>query len=252
MSRAVPKAVFLDVGWTIAYPRRSIWEIFADVGRSAGAEVSAVLAEQSVYQLLLGMRPRAVADFEGGASYSDSDEEFAAQFAALSRLIFAAAAVAGDPEALAARFLEQFWHGDNWEVFPDVLEAVTSLRRAGVRVGVLSNAGSELPSFLERLGLLPHFDFTVVSALEGTKKPDQRIFARALGLAGVEPQDAVHVGDMYLEDILGARTAGVRALLMERGPRSMFPSFPESAVQPAGEVEVVRDMGEVLAALGMP
>jgi HAD superfamily hydrolase (TIGR01662 family) len=249
MSR--PHAVSFDVAWTLIYPRSSMWEIFETVGRQAGAEVTAAQGESLVHGLIHAHRDGAVAEFEAGAQYADSDAEFVAQFGILGRMIFSLANVPGDQEALAASFLSHFWKAENWALFPDVIDGFKRLRAEGIRVGVLSNASSDLLQMLDLLGLLRYCDFTVVSAIEGTKKPDPRIFARALERAGADAAHTVHVGDMYLEDILGARRAGVRPLLMDRGSQSMFPNHPESEAHAAGTVEVVRNLDEVLSAIGV-
>jgi len=247
----VPKAVFLDVGWTLVYPRASMWEILAAVAREAGAELSAVHVEQQVHRLMAGSRERALAELEAGTQYSDSDEEFAGLFITMGNAIFSRVGVPGDHGTLSARFLDRFWTRENWAVFPDALAGLQRLRAAGIRVGVLSNAGSQLVTFLEELGLLPYCDFTVVSAIEGMRKPDRRIFERALQRADVTADEAVHVGDMYVEDIAGARQVGVRPLLMDRGPCGMFPNFPESANHSSDHVEIVRSVDDVLAAIGL-
>lgn len=247
----LPKAVFLDVGWTLVYPRDSLWEIFAAVVRDAGAELDAHGAEKLVYQLMSGRRDQALAELEAGAQYTDSDEEFVRLFEVMGRALFGMAGVPGDHAALSARFLERFWTLENWTPFPDVIDSMQRLRERGVRVGILSNASSDLLDLLAALDILPHCDFTVVSAIEGTKKPDRRIFEVALGRAGAEPGEAVHVGDMYVEDIAGARAVGVRSLLMDRGKLGMFPNHPESESHPAGSVEVVRNLADVLAALDL-
>jgi HAD superfamily hydrolase (TIGR01549 family) len=247
----LPKAVSLDVGWTLVYPRDSLWEIFASIGRDAGVEISAEGAEKLVHQLMASRRDQALAEFEAGAQYTDSDAEFVQLFDVMGRVIFGMAGVPGDHAALAARFLERFWTLDNWAPFPDVIDSMQRLRERGVKVGVLSNASSDLLDLLGTLGILDHCDFTVVSAIEGTKKPDRRIFEVALRRSGAEPPEAVHVGDMYVEDIVGARAVGVRPLLMDRGERGMFPNHPESESHPPGSVEVVRDLSEVLAAIGL-
>jgi putative hydrolase of the HAD superfamily len=59
-------------------------------------------------------------------------------------------------------------------------------------------------------------DAVVTSAAVGARKPDGPIFARALELAGCEPDEALHVGDSLVEDGAGARAAGIRALLIDR------------------------------------
>ena len=71
-------------------------------------------------------------------------------------------------------------------------------------------------------GLAEHFDVVLVSAEHGTGKPDPSIFASALGALGVEPHDAVMVGDSLPRDVAGAAGAGMRAVWINRfgQPRS--------------------------------
>lgn len=243
------RTVFLDVGWTLAYPQRSIWSIFSELAGTAGSGLEPRQLEDLVRQFWSSGQASAEEHFRSGGTYSDSDEEFAAAFHNMGALVFGHFGVAGDHAELTSRFLEAFWNENNWVVFPEVHEAIAEMRRRGLRVGVLSNAPSNLLEFLERLELSPHLDFAVVSALEGVKKPDRRIFEAALARAGVEPDEAVHVGDMYLEDILGGGAAGIRTLLMERGEHSLFPSYRESQERQLSGEQVVRDLHEVLERL---
>jgi len=240
------RTVFLDVGWTLAYPQRSIWNIFADIAGSAGTGLEPRDLEDLVRQFWSSGQAVAEERFRSGAAYSDSDEEFAAMFQQMSALVFGHFGVSGDVGELSQRFLQAFWTEDNWVVFPEVHDAIAEMRRRGLRVGVLSNAPSNLLEFLDRLEIAPHLDFAVVSALEGVKKPDRRIFEAALARAGTDPDETVHVGDMYIEDILGGSAAGVRTLLMERGERSLFPSYRESENRQLPGLQVVRDLHEVL------
>jgi len=69
---------------------------------------------------------------------------------------------------------------------------------------------------LERCGLDGLLDGTVTSAGTGSRKPDPGIFDAALELAGCEPGEALHVGDTPEEDVVGARAAGIRPLLIDR------------------------------------
>jgi putative hydrolase of the HAD superfamily len=240
------RTVFLDVGWTLAYPQRSIWSIFADIAGEAGAGVQAKDLEDLVRRFWSSGQSAAEERFRSGAAYTDSDEEFTAMFQQMSALVFGHFGVPGDLGELSQRFLQSFWTEDNWVVFPEVHDAVAEMRRRGLRVGVLSNAPSNLLEFLERLRLTPHLDFTVVSALEGVKKPDRRIFEAALARAGAAPDETMHVGDMYIEDILGGSAAGIRTLLMERGANSLFPSYRESEGRTLPGIQVVSDLFDVL------
>jgi REG-2-like HAD superfamily hydrolase len=243
--------VFFDVGWTLSYSRRSLWDVFAEVIHEEGLETTSEEVEGTFHAMSVKRREQAISEFQGGAEYTDSDEEVETLFLTMGRLMFKMAGLAGDHDALSRDALARFWHRENWAVYPDVMDAIERLRARKIRIGILSNASSDLVGFLEELGLLPYFDFTVVSAIVGTKKPDRRIFAHALDLAGVEAADAAHVGDMYLEDILGARNVGVRPFLIDRGRKSLFPSFPEAAEHSPEEVEIVRGLDPLLDALGV-
>jgi len=245
------KAVFFDVGWTLSYPQRSLWDCFAEVITENGVHMSAEEAEKTVHSMIATHREQAISEFLAGAEYSDSDEEFEALFLAMGHLMFRKAGLDGDHDALTRDVLERFWLLENWTIYPDVIGVIERLRARNIRIGILSNATSALVGFLEEIGLLPHFDFTIVSAIVGTKKPDHRIFKLALEQAGVEPANAAHVGDMYLEDILGARNAGVRPFLIDRGRKSLFPSFPEAADHSPEEVEIVRGLEPMLNTLGV-
>jgi putative hydrolase of the HAD superfamily len=245
------KAVFFDVGWTLSYPERSLWDCFTEVIREGGVYIHPEKVENIAYSLVASRREQAIREFLDGAEYADSDEQFEALFLAMGHLMFSKVGLDGDHNGLTRDVLERFWLLENWEIYPDVIDVLERLRARKVRIGVLSNATSALVGFLEEIGLLPYFDFAVVSAIEGTKKPDRRIFERALEQAGVKPAHAAHVGDMYLEDILGARNAGIRPFLIDRGRRSIFPSYPEAAEHSVEDVEVVQGLDPMLRALGV-
>lgn len=243
------RAVSLDVGWTLAYPRESMWEIFADVCRQAGVGVTAEETERLVRGLWVAGQQRAEQELDRHSEFTDSDEEFAQQFRFLGQVIFHQLGVTERHEELIAQFFARFWHPEQWQLFPDVPEAIRELRGRGVRVGVLSNAPSDMPRLLERLGVLEQLDYVVVSACEGTRKPDRRIFARTLERAGVRPQDHLHVGDMYIEDVLGGTRAGVQTVLIERGPRALFPNYRESEGRSLPAERIVASLEELLARL---
>jgi len=223
-----------------------MWQIFADLCAGAGAPTTPEACELLVRSLARAAHPHAEQEFHRGVQYADSDEEFAGMFSQMGRMVFAQMGVTDGYDELMQRFLQQFWNASNWVRFPEVVEALEGLRARGKRLGVLSNAPSNLPSFLDQLGLSPLLDFCVVSALEGVRKPDRRIFEVALSRAGVAPVEALHVGDMYLEDVLGARAAGINALLMERGARALFPSYRESEARGLESSAVISDLREVL------
>jgi putative hydrolase of the HAD superfamily len=103
-----------------------------------------------------------------------------------------------------------------FRAYPDARPAILAAREAGWRVVVASNWDVSLSEVLERLELAPLLDGVVTSASVGARKPAAAVFARALAIAGGTAETAVHVGDSPVEDIEGARAAGLRAVLIRR------------------------------------
>jgi len=103
-----------------------------------------------------------------------------------------------------------------WSVLlPEAPGALDALRRLGLRLAVVSNSNGSVARLLENHGLTRWLDAVVDSGVVGFEKPDPRIFHHAAAALGVEPADAVHVGDLYSVDVVGARAAGVRAILLD-------------------------------------
>jgi putative hydrolase of the HAD superfamily len=96
-------------------------------------------------------------------------------------------------------------------------ETLARLQAAGLRLGVVSNSDGRVEQALEAAGLRSYFDVVIDSALVGVEKPDPRIFQAALERLGVEPDEALYVGDLYEVDVLGARAAGIDAVLLGHG-----------------------------------
>ena len=83
-------------------------------------------------------------------------------------------------------------------------------------------------------GLAERFDVIVDSHLVGFKKPDPAIFRHALELLGVEPDEAVFVGDSYVHDALAARAAGMRAVLLD--PLDLHPGAACPRIRRLGDL----------------
>jgi putative hydrolase of the HAD superfamily len=103
--------------------------------------------------------------------------------------------------------------------YPDAAPSLRSVRGAGIPVAVVSNWDISLVDTLARTGLTPLVDVVVHSAGVGASKPHPAPFHAALARLGVPAAGAVHVGDDPDADVRGARAAGLRALLLERGGR---------------------------------
>ena len=95
------------------------------------------------------------------------------------------------------------------------------LRGQGLVLGCISNSNGSVAQGLEQAGLASSLDFILDSAIVGIEKPDPRIFQLALEKAGVRPAEAIYIGDLYSVDVLGARQAGLAAILLD--PLGLWP-----------------------------
>ena len=98
---------------------------------------------------------------------------------------------------------------------PRAAAALARARSAGVVLGVISNSNGTVRHTLEAHGLAAQVDFLIDSSEVGVEKPDPRIFGIGLARAGVAASEAAYVGDLYSVDVLGARSAGLAAVLID-------------------------------------
>ncbi|MCI0484685.1 MAG: HAD family hydrolase [candidate division NC10 bacterium] len=100
---------------------------------------------------------------------------------------------------------------------PGVAELLTGLR-SQYRLGLICNTGrtpgTMLKIVLQRLGIVEQFDVLTFSDMLGIRKPNPQIFHLTLEQLEVSADRALHVGDDPSTDILGARHAGMRAVLV--------------------------------------
>ena len=100
---------------------------------------------------------------------------------------------------------------------PAAEPALRLARQAGLATAVISNSNGTIAAILHALGLSAHLDFVIDSSEVGVEKPDPRIFRIALERTALPPGEAAYIGDLYSIDILGARAAGLHAVLMDPG-----------------------------------
>jgi putative hydrolase of the HAD superfamily len=101
-------------------------------------------------------------------------------------------------------------------LYDDVIPALNALKKRGVIVGLISNIERNMSGALDELGLSPKLDVVVTSQDAGANKPQPEIFRFALQKAGIQPAGAFYVGDQYQVDVIGARGAGMKGILIDR------------------------------------
>jgi HAD superfamily hydrolase (TIGR01509 family) len=204
-------AVLIDAGGVLVDPN---WDVIAGLLAARGAGVPAAA--------LRAAEPAAKRELDDATVIgATTDEERTASY--LGRVL-RHAGIAVDPVALRGASEEVTrLHRELglWEVVPEgTLEALDALRSAGLRLALASNADPLLRGKLGALGVAGRLDHLGISGEMGVEKPDPRFFHRILGEIGVAPERAVHVGDVYEIDVVGARAAGLTAVLVDVEDRS--------------------------------
>jgi putative hydrolase of the HAD superfamily len=119
-----------------------------------------------------------------------------------------------------------FRRSEAWTLFEDTSSSLDRMCAAGYRLAVISNFDSRLLDVLKSLGIADCFQQTFLSWKIGVAKPGAGIFEHALETMNVAPSQALHVGDSIGEDMEGALSAGLSAVLMDRKER--HPSWNRS------------------------
>jgi putative hydrolase of the HAD superfamily len=96
------------------------------------------------------------------------------------------------------------------QISKDSLDTLTTLRSSGTKLGIITNGPTEWQSRkIACMGIASLFDTIVISESEGIKKPDRRIFERAMERCGTVAARSIFVGDHPQIDIQGAQHAGL-------------------------------------------
>lgn len=199
------RAVLFDAGNTLVYvdPRRLV-ELFRAEGTRVGVE-EVRSAERAARTLLHD----AVAEGHAGTE----PELWRAYFL---RLFKESGVPEEGLERVGRRLRDTHAREHLWTWVEDgTRQALEDLSRAGYRLGVVSNADGRVEGVLERVGLRDAFEFVVDSEVVGVEKPDPAIFHEACRRLALPPDACLYVGDLYPVDYLGARGAGLGAVLLD-------------------------------------
>ncbi len=143
-------------------------------------------------------------------------------------------------EAAAREIYDDWAQHHHFEMYDDVPEALMALRASGLRLGLISNSHRCLESFQTHFAIDGLMSVTVSSAEFGVMKPDPRIFHEALERMEVPASGAVMVGDSLAHDVVGARQAGMRGVLLDRSLRA---TVSDSAIP---VIRSLRELAQVL------
>jgi HAD superfamily hydrolase (TIGR01509 family) len=118
-------------------------------------------------------------------------------------------------EGVRDQLVENTQNSANWDqILPGTREVLDRIR-AQYGIAVISNADGRIDAVLGRCGICDCFASITDSGNVGHEKPHPAIFAAALGGMKADPSDSLYVGDVYSVDYVGARNAGMDAVLFD-------------------------------------
>jgi len=141
---------------------------------------------------------------------------------------------AGHAESLADEALEVFFSARNRVEFYDDVRPALNRLRSRYRLFAVSNGNADL----QRCGIGDLFAGHVTASAAGAAKPDARIYAALLKMAGVGAARVLHIGDDPLADVVGATQAGMQAVWLNRDGRE----WPKSLAAPARTVSTLAEI----------
>jgi putative hydrolase of the HAD superfamily len=201
---AALKAVLFDVDFTLARPGPEL----GPEGYVRAGERHGLTLEPARYD---AARDAALVDLRRHPELEHDDEIW---FRFTERIVRGMGGDADSAYACAVEITRAWEHHANFELYDDVPDALAALRSAGLRIGLVSNSARDVREFARHHGL--DVDAGISSFHHGRTKPHASIFGAVLDLLGVEPPEAVMVGDTIADDIEGAVALGMRAILVDR------------------------------------
>jgi putative hydrolase of the HAD superfamily len=206
------KAVFFDLYQTLVHYQPSQEELESDALKNLGIDVVAaalrrpILAANEYIYNQMAKKPLS----------QRSREEVMALYSEYQRIVLKEVGIPVD-EKIVLRLLGMMQQAKmDLILFDDVIPALDDLKKLGLKIGLISNIEQNMTAVLDKLGLSAKLDSVVTSQDAGFTKPNPGIFQYALQKFGVQPADTVYVGDQYQVDVLGAKGAGMQAILIDR------------------------------------
>ena len=198
------RAVLFDVDFTLARPGPELGpEGYVRIGERHGLTLDPTRYETA--------RDAALVDLRRHPELEHDDEIW---FRFTERIVRGMGGEADSAYECAVEITRGWERHENFDLYDDVPAALSGIREAGLRIGLVSNSARDVQEFARHHGL--DVDAGISSFHHGHTKPHASIFRAVLDLLGVEPAEALMVGDTIADDIEGALAIGMRAILLDR------------------------------------
>jgi len=204
-----PCYVFFDVDdtlieWTVSWP-----DAFTHAAREVGVAVS---PEESLAALKTALSTGLYTDLVH--RHADDEDDRAFWLAYDGRLLEILGVKQGLRQA-TERIVATLTHPDSRRLYADVPDVLRSLSHNGAKLGIVTGRPRAAPE-LEALGVRSYFHPVIDAFAARSGKDEGHMFHLAAEAAAKYDAPAWHVGDNYDLDVLGARAAGLRPVLLDR------------------------------------
>ncbi len=190
-------AIFFDVGNTLLFPNRAEMLAPLPVGLHPTLEQWQALERRTKHE------------FDGAMLSGNHNYGFWRRFH--SHLIDGMENETELHEALVRNAANSaFWN----QILPGTCDILNRIARTS-RIAVISNSDGKVDRTLSRCGIADCFESITDSGVVGFEKPRPEIFQAALASIGARPEESLYVGDVYSVDYVGARNAGMDAILLD-------------------------------------
>ncbi len=204
------KAILLDAVGTLIHPIEPVGKTYARIARSYGIERNAVTLGHQ-FATVFPALPRVIYSASSPDQWESMEKEW---WSSLVQAVFQ------EEFADFNIFFEEVWQyydtAQAWGIYPEVSEVLEKWQKQGVQLAIVSNFDKRLIHVLEGLNLEHFFSPVIHSSLAGAAKPDAKIFTACLDVLGVKADEALHVGDSWQDDVIGALSAGLPAAWVKR------------------------------------
>ncbi len=230
------KTVTFDVGMTILAAHPSVGSVYSEVSRANGVDVDPKIVEQRFFEAWTVCKKRRLE--QGLLVYGTTHEEAKQFWHGILNEVFSDDGISPDLRRnLIEALYGVFAKPSRWRLINGFKGALEACRRYGLGVGLISNWDLRLRGLLEEMGVLATVDFAVISAEAAVEKPAPEIFEKAVALAGCPPENILHIGDSWAEDVLGASVAGFQAAWFNPTAAEPPGELPENSLELRGYAE---------------
>jgi putative hydrolase of the HAD superfamily len=214
------KTVFFDLYYTLIRYEPPQEELVSRALKEIGIDASPkvfqrplVAANEYIYQEI-ARRPLS----------QRSKEEIKSLYAQYQRIVLEEGGIKTDEKLILTILGKMQQFKTKLALFDDVIPVLNALKKRDLILGLISNVEHDITASLDELGLSSLLDIVVTSLDSGSSKPQPGIFKEATRRAGIQPSEAIYVGDQYQIDYVGAENAGLKGILIDRG--SYFSDIP--------------------------